>query len=85
VRRVGTRQQSVATTRGVPITLALVVAAPLCWGVIAAKPPHIALLQLSGAHPDQDQGGRMMCPRMTVIIRTTNAKENPALRKPANR
>ena len=37
-----------ATTQGVPITLALVVAAPFCWGVIAAKPPHIALLQLSG-------------------------------------
>jgi len=37
-----------ATTQGVPITLALVVAAPLCWGVIAAKPPRIALLQLSG-------------------------------------
>ena len=38
-----------ATTQGVPITLALVVAAPLCWGVIAAKPPRIAFLQLSGA------------------------------------
>ena len=31
-----------ATTQGVPITLALVVAAPLSWGVIAAKPPRIA-------------------------------------------
>jgi len=31
----------VATTQGMPITLALVVAAPLCWGVIAAKPPRI--------------------------------------------
>jgi len=52
VRRVGTRQQSdVATTQGVPITLALVVAAPLCWGVIAAKPPRIALLQLSEMRP----------------------------------
>jgi len=39
----------VATTQGVPITLALVVAAPLRWGVIAAKPPRIALLQLSCA------------------------------------
>jgi len=37
----------VATTQGVPITLAVVVAGPLCWGVIAAKPPHIALLQVS--------------------------------------
>jgi len=33
----------------VPITLALVVAAPLCWGVIAANQPRITLLQLSGA------------------------------------
>jgi len=74
-----------ATTRGVPITLALAVAAPLCWGVIAAKPPRIALLQLSGTHPDRNQGRRMMGARITVIIRTTNAKETPALRKSANR
>ena len=40
-----------ATTQGVPITLALVVAAPLCWGVFAAKPPRIALLQLSEMRP----------------------------------
>ena len=40
-----------ATSQGVPITLALVVAAPLCWGLIAAKPPRIALLQLSGMRP----------------------------------
>ena len=40
-----------ATSQGVPITLALVVAASLCWGVIAAKPPRIALLQLSGMRP----------------------------------
>ena len=40
-----------ATRQGVPITLALVVAAPLCWGVIAAKPPRIASLQLSGMRP----------------------------------
>jgi len=33
----------VAATQGVPITLALVVAAPLCWGKIAAKPPRLAL------------------------------------------
>ena len=37
-----------ATTQGVPIPLALVVAAPLSWGVIAAKPPCVTLLQLSG-------------------------------------
>jgi len=40
----------VATTQGVAVTLALVVAAPLCWGVFAAKPPHIARLQLLGMH-----------------------------------
>ena len=40
-----------ATPRGLPITLALVVAAPLCWGVIAAKPPRLALLQLSEIRP----------------------------------
>ena len=40
-----------ATTQGAPITLALVVAAPLCWGVIAAKPPRFALLQLSEMRP----------------------------------
>ena len=40
-----------ATAQGVPITLALVVAAPLCWGVIAAKPPRLALLQLSEMRP----------------------------------
>ena len=52
VRRVGTCQQSdVATTQGVPITLALVVAASLCWGVIVAKPPRIALLRLSKMRP----------------------------------
>lgn len=44
VRKLGTRQQSdVATTLGVPIKVALVVAAPLRWGVSAAKPPHIAI------------------------------------------
>ena len=29
----------------------LIVAAPLCWGVIAAKPPRIALLQLLEMRP----------------------------------
>jgi len=43
----------VATAQGVPITLALVVAAPLCWGVIAAKPPRLARFQLSGMRPCQ--------------------------------
>jgi len=38
--------------QGVPITIALVVAAPLCWGVIAAKPPRIAFLQLSAMRPN---------------------------------
>jgi len=52
----------VATTQGVPITLALVVAAPLRWGVIAAKPPHIALLQLSEMHPCQmSKGSCLAC------------------------
>ena len=40
-----------ATMRGVPFTLALGVAAPLCWGVFAARPPSVVCLQLSGAMP----------------------------------
>jgi len=41
----------VATTQGAPFTLALVVAAPLRWGVFAAKPPYVVRLQLSGISP----------------------------------
>ena len=42
----------------------LIVAAPLCWGVIAAKPPRIALLQLSEMRP---LGGTCVTPRALIL------------------
>lgn len=58
-----------ATTQGVPSTLALDVAAPLRWGVFAAKPPSLASLRLSVCYPCAWREARLSVSQaMKVII-----------------